>query len=178
MAEATWEKSDYLEKKKNGAGSKNIKFILGGMLMLGAVLYLVLSGTATGARYFITVDEVVNNPDYVGKTVRISGAVLGDTIAYDSQNLELNFTIVNIPEEYEDLATTLNQAVNNPDATRLPIYMENEVMPDLLQHEAQAILTGEIGPDGVFYASELLLKCPSRYQEAEPGQSLAEPAGA
>jgi len=178
MAEATWEKSAYPEKPKNGVRANNIKFIIGGLLMLGAVLYLILSGTATGARYFITVDEVVNNPDYLGKTVRISGAVLGDTIAYDSQNLQLNFTIVNIPEEYEDLARTLYDAVNNPDATRLPIFMDNEVMPDLLQHEAQAILTGYIDSDGVFYASELLLKCPSRYEEAAPDQSLAEPAGA
>ncbi|NJL57955.1 cytochrome c maturation protein CcmE [bacterium] len=34
-------------------------------------------------------------------------------------------------------------------------------MPDLLQHEAQAILTGTLGDDGVFYATELLLKCPA-----------------
>ena len=39
-------------------------------------------------------------------------------------------------------------------------------MPDLLQHEAQAIMTGRLGDDGVFYADELLLKCPSRYEES------------
>ncbi len=44
-------------------------------------------------------------------------------------------------------------------------------MPDLLQNEAQAIMTGKIGEDGVFYASELLLKCPTKYEEAVPEQS-------
>jgi cytochrome c-type biogenesis protein CcmE len=32
-------------------------------------------------------------------------------------------------------------------------------------------MTGRIGEDGVFYASELLLKCPTKYEEAVPDQS-------
>jgi cytochrome c-type biogenesis protein CcmE len=43
-------------------------------------------------------------------------------------------------------------------------------MPDLLRNEAQAIMTGHIGEDGVFYAEELLLKC-HRYEEAVPEQA-------
>jgi cytochrome c-type biogenesis protein CcmE len=42
--------------------------------------------------------------------------------------------------------------------------------PDLLKDEAQAILTGKVGADGIFYASELLLKCPTKYQAAVPTQ--------
>ena len=53
--------------------------------------------------------------------------------------------------------------------------VENQVKPDLLKDEAQAIMTGELRSDGKFYASELLLKCPSRYEEAAPGQAIAEP---
>jgi cytochrome c-type biogenesis protein CcmE len=44
------------------------------------------------------------------------------------------------------------------------------VKPDLLKDEAQAIMTGKIGADGTFTATELLLKCPSRYEEAVPSQ--------
>ena len=44
-------------------------------------------------------------------------------------------------------------------------------MPDLLQNEAQAIMTGKMGEDGVFYATELLLKCPTKYEEAVPEQA-------
>jgi len=53
------------------------------------------------------------------------------------------------------LALVLHQAVNNPDANRIFVVYEG-VMPDLLQNEAQAIMTGKIGEDGIFYASELL----------------------
>jgi cytochrome c-type biogenesis protein CcmE len=43
--------------------------------------------------------------------------------------------------------------------------------PDLLRNEAQAIVTGKLNEDGVFYAEELLLKCPTRYEEAVPQQA-------
>ena len=43
--------------------------------------------------------------------------------------------------------------------------------PDLLKNEAQAIVTGKLGEDGVFYADELLLKCPTKYEETLPVQS-------
>ena len=43
--------------------------------------------------------------------------------------------------------------------------------PDLLRNEAQAIMTGHLSADGVFYAEELLLKCPTRYEEAVPEQA-------
>ncbi|MBI9043098.1 MAG: cytochrome c maturation protein CcmE [Anaerolineaceae bacterium] len=44
------------------------------------------------------------------------------------------------------------------------------VQPDLLKNEAQAILTGQFHQDGIFYADELLLKCPTKYEEAVPDQ--------
>lgn len=172
MSQATW------EKPKGGSSElpnhNRIQFILAGLVLLGAVVYLIFSGTITGGQYFITVDEVVNNPEYEGQSIRLSGAVLGDTIVFDSETLSLDFTIVNIPSEFENLAETLHLAVNDPNATRLAVHLDNEVIPDLLQHEAQAILTGHLDEDGVFYATELFLKCPSRYEEAVPGQSIVE----
>ena len=50
----------------------------------------------------------------------------------------------------------------------MDVVVYDEAMPDLLQHEAQAILTGAIDGDGLFTASELLLKCPSRFEEESP----------
>jgi cytochrome c-type biogenesis protein CcmE len=50
----------------------------------------------------------------------------------------------------------------------------NGPKPDLLRHEAQAIMTGQLGEDGIFYADELLLKCPTKYEEAVPEQSAEE----
>ncbi len=169
MAEHVWEKPN-LAVSTAKSPSQYLKFIIGGILMLVAVVYLIISSTTSGARYFMTIDDLVNNPSYVGKTVRMSGAVIGDSIVYDKDKLTIEFTVANIPEDTTDLARILHEAVTNPNAKRVKIHVENQVMPDLLKNEAQAILSGKLGADGVFYASELLLKCPSRYDEAVPNQ--------
>ena len=165
MTDATWQKPTHFVKEKNKNGNESIKFILGGILLIGMVAYLIVSGTSSGARYFVTVDEIVNNPEYLGESVRVSGAVIGESIEYDTENLIIEFVIVNIPQEFDNLAIALHDAVNSPSASRMKVHIEGEVMPDLLQHEAQAILTGELSDDGIFYANELLLKCPSRFEE-------------
>ncbi len=178
MAQTTWEKTATAESiLKKRSGSK-FKLAIGGLLILAAVGYLIISGTASGARYFITIDELLKNPKYVGQTVRISGAVIGETIKYDPAKLLIEFTVANVAQDPQDLGQALHDAVGDPKATRMQVRVENQVKPDLLKNEAQAILTGKLGSDGVFRADELLLKCPSRYGEEAPNKSIAEPGKA
>ena len=65
------------------------------------------------------------------------------------------------------LAEVLHQAVIDPARERVKVVYVG-VKPDLLRNEAQAIMTGQTGDDGVFHADELLLKCPTRYEQAVP----------
>lgn len=153
------------------------KFIVGGLLILAAVGYLIFSSTQASAQYFVTVDELASRKgELTGKDVRISGAVDGDSIQYDSKALKLSFTVAHVPGDNAEieaaggLAAVLHAAVTDPSRTRLPVVYTG-VKPDLLQNEAQAIMTGQLGSDGVFYADELLLKCPSKYEEAVPEQT-------
>jgi len=60
--------------------------------------------------------------------------------------------------------------VMDPSRARMKVIYVG-VKPDLLRNEAQAILTGHLGVDGIFYADELLLKCPTRYEQAVPEQA-------
>lgn len=176
MAQAAWEKPAVAQLIQARKDSQRWKYLVGGGLILAAVLYLVVSGTLTGAQYFITVDDLVKSPAYVGQTVRVSGAVIGSTIKYDDQKLLIQFTIANVPTKFDDLATALHNAVVSHDATHLQVRVENTVKPDLLKNEAQAILTGTLGTDGVFHATELNLKCPSRFIESGPQQGQIAPA--
>jgi cytochrome c-type biogenesis protein CcmE len=146
------------------------------MLIIAAVVYLIVSSTQASAQYFLTVDELMAKGDSVqNRELRISGAVIGDSIKYDPQTLTLSFTVAAIPgdnaeiEAQGGLAEVLYQAVNDPSRTRLDIVY-NGVKPDLLRNEAQAIMTGKMGEDGAFHANELLLKCPTKYEEAVPNQ--------
>jgi len=175
MAEATWEKSAVTAgafRRRQRARSRR-HFLLAGLLVLVATAGLMLSGTLSGARFFITVDELVNDPAWLGKTVRVSGAVLGPSIRHDPETRSIAFTMAAIPSQFDDLAAALHDAVNNPAVTRIEVLVPDQAKPDLLQHEAQAILTGALGADGVFTASELLLKCPSRFEEAGQDPAIA-----
>ncbi|MEW6027917.1 MAG: cytochrome c maturation protein CcmE [Chloroflexota bacterium] len=153
------------------------KFLLGGLLILAAVVYLIASSTQASAEYFMTVDEIeAKGETVIDKSLRLSGAVLGDTIAYDPQTLTLTFTVVHVPgdnaeiEALGGLAEVLHQAVEDPTRSRIQVVYVGP-KPDLLRHEAQAIMTGHLGADGIFYAEELLLKCPTKYEEAVPEQA-------
>jgi cytochrome c-type biogenesis protein CcmE len=157
--------------------SPRIKFFLGGFLILAAVVYLIFSSTQASAQYFLTVDELnVKGQSIVDQNVRVSGAIIGDTISYDSQTLTLKFTVAHVPgdnaqiEKEGGLAEVLHQAVIDPKRSKMQVVYVG-VKPDLMRNEAQAIMTGHMGADGVFYADELLLKCPTKYEEAVPQQS-------
>lgn len=152
------------------------KFILGGLFILAAVIYLIVSSTQQSAEYFMTVDEIKAKGDsVVDKNLRLSGAVIGDTIQYDPQTLTLTFEIAHVPgdnaeiEAQGGLAEVLRAAVVDPTRQRIKVVYVGP-KPDLLRSEAQAIMTGHLGTDGVFYADELLLKCPTKYEEAVPEQ--------
>jgi cytochrome c-type biogenesis protein CcmE len=153
------------------------KFVIGGTLILAAVIYLIVSSTQANAEYFMTIDELkAQSQSVVGKNMRISGAVVGDTIQYDPHTLTLSFEVANVTADNNEveaqggLAAVLHAAVIDPNRSRIKIVYTGP-KPDLLKNEAQAIMTGQLGTDGVFHADELLLKCPSKYQEAVPQQT-------
>ncbi|MCX6058404.1 MAG: cytochrome c maturation protein CcmE [Chloroflexi bacterium] len=155
------------------------KFILGGLLILAAVVYLIVSSTQASAEYFMTVDEVkAKGAQAVGQSLRLSGAVMGDTIKYDSATLTLTFDIAHVSgdnaeiEAQGGLAKVLSEAVNDPTRQHVSVVYIGP-KPDLLRGEAQAILTGKLDSDGVFHADELLLKCPTKYKQAVPDQAEA-----
>jgi len=150
------------------------KFLIGGLLIIAAVVYLIVSSTQANAQYFLTVEEMASKATD-GRDVRVSGAVVGDSILYDPQALTLSFTVADVPgdnkviEAQGGLAAVLHAAVSDPSRPRMKVVYSGP-KPDLLRDEAQAIMTGHMGTDGVFYADELLLKCPTKYEEAVPSQ--------
>jgi len=165
-------------KTTTSSGSANrVKFIVGGLLIITAIIYLIVSSTQANAQYFLTVKELENKGQSVaGRNLRVSGAVIGDSIQYDPETLTLSFDVAHVPGDNKEiesqggLADVLHAAVTNPNLPRLHVIYTG-VKPDLLRDEAQAIMTGKIGEDNIFYADELLLKCPTKYEDAVPDQT-------
>ena len=161
-----------------GSGGR-AKFLIGGALIVVAVVYLIATTLQSTAQYFYTVDEMkAKAASIAGQNLRASGAVLGETISYDPETLTIRFEMAHVSADQKDidaqggLAMALHNAVTNPNASRITVVYVGP-RPDLLQNEAQAIVTGKLGEDGVFYADELLLKCPTRYEEAVRSQAAA-----
>jgi cytochrome c-type biogenesis protein CcmE len=159
MAQATWTTE---EAEKNIPKSNRTKFIIGGLLMLAAVIFLVVNAISGNTQLYVTVDEYYSQAAEMGeRDLRISGWVIGDTIQYtqiDDQNSRLDFDIT------DDLA--------DPTRQKMHVVVLNEPIPDLLQHEAQALVEGHV-ENGEFLSNPngLLLKCPTRYEEADPSEA-------
>ncbi len=156
MTETTWTntgETELLQPKAN-----RLKFIVGGVLLLAAIVFLVVNAMTGSTQLFKTVDEFyADQSRLVGRDLRVSGRVIGDSIQFtqiDAATTRLEFDIV------DDL--------DNP-GQRLHIVAMNEPMPDLLQHEAEALVEGRADESGVFLVNSggLLLKCPTRYEELE-----------
>jgi cytochrome c-type biogenesis protein CcmE len=158
MADVSWtnNESGALLKEK---GSNRLKFIIGGVAMLGAIVFLVINAVSGNTQLYKTVEEFYSEQgQLVGRDLRVAGWVMGDSIKFeqiDTTTSRLEFEIV---DDY-----------NNPHQ-RLKVVAMNEAMPDLLQDQAQALVEGRAGENGVFMVNPggLMLKCPTRYEELDP----------
>ena len=134
-------------------------FVVGGVLLISAVVFLVINAMSGSTQLYKTVNEFYAEQErLVGRDLRVSGWVIGDSIQYtqiDAHNSRLEFDIT------DDLS--------NPGQT-LHVVVLNEPKPDLLQHEAQALVEGHGDANGVFMSDPggLMLKCPTRYEEMDP----------
>lgn len=125
----------------------------------------------------MTVDELLKNSStLIDKNVRVSGAVIGESIEYDAASFTLGFKIAQVSGDLRSiqaqggLADALHAAVLDPANRKLQIIYHG-IKPDLLKNEAQAILTGQLTSGGTFIADEILLKCPTKYAEDLPDQT-------
>ncbi|MCO6449249.1 MAG: cytochrome c maturation protein CcmE [Caldilineales bacterium] len=128
--------------------NKKIKFIVGGVLIVAAILYLVFTSIQSTGAYYMTVAEVNDDAAaLMGKKIRVSGAVVHNSENWDAVNLLLSFDLTD--ETGDNMTVSFHGS-----------------RPSNFGRATEAIVEGELSSDGVFRADTLLLKCPSRYEEA------------
>ena len=137
---------------------KKFKFIVGAILIVGAIGYLISTSINQTSMYFVTVSELSSRAvSYSNAAVKVKGNVVKGSIERDPQNyLLVNFSI----EDKE-----------NKDKTNHLKVQYQGVTPDMFQDEGEVVVEGVI-KNGVFHASTLLTSCPSKYEaEKQAGKS-------
>ncbi len=127
-----------------------ISFILGGLAILGAVIYLVYANTQANAVYYLTVSELKSCSTCTAQSVRVAGVVQAGSIVRDDQKQEISF------------------AISDSGGQSLPVVYSG-VVPDIFRQGITVVVEGHYTGKGPFQAQTLLAKCPSKFQAATPG---------
>lgn len=123
------------------------KIIVGGIVILLAVAYLIVAALPSGTAYYITVSELQEmGAQAQERQTRVSGNVVPGTIVRSAASQNVRFQV-------ED------------ESGRLTVVYTG-VVPDIFGDEAQVVVEGTQGANGVYRAHTLLAKCPSRFEEA------------
>ena len=126
-----------------------ITFILGGLAILGAVIYLVYANTQANAVYYFTVSELKNCSICSSQSVRVAGVVQAGSIVHNDQQQQMRFVI-------------------SDSGHSLPVVY-NGIVPDIFRPGITVVVEGHYTGHGPFQAQTLLAKCPSKFQAATPG---------
>lgn len=123
-----------------------------GILVIAVAIFIVIS-TAGDASSYVTFKEAKEMAsDGSDKLIHVVGQLKKDEEG----------NIVGI-EPSEDKLSFSFLMVDNNNQTQKVYY--NEPMPPDFQRSEQVVIIGSYRNDEVFMAKEILLKCPSKYQE-------------
>jgi cytochrome c-type biogenesis protein CcmE len=122
-----------------------MKFIIGGIVIIAALVCLAFVGFQEGKAYYITVDEYSSMQDKLqGETVKLAGDVVEGSI--DRSKPQMEFVISSL-----DSSVTVR-------------YVGKDIIPDTFKDGSKALVEGHIAPDGVFLASHIEARCASKYE--------------
>ena len=123
---------------------KQRKFLIGGALVLLAIAYLIYSSMAGSTVYYMTPTEVKNQGQTLeGQAIRVGGTVVDGPVDFDGKNMILKFNITD-------------------NTTTFPVIYKG-VVPDAFKPGVDVVVEGKYTSSGVFEATSLLAKCPSKY---------------
>ena len=126
---------------------KRIAAIALGVAALGVITALVLGAFRQNLVFFFTPTEVVERKAPQGRTFRIGGMVEKGSVKRQADGVTVQFTVTDT-------------------AKSLPVLFKGS-LPDLFREGKGVVAQGQLGPDGVFRASEVLAKHDENYMPPE-----------
>jgi len=140
------------------------RFLIGAVLLVGAVAYLIYAGVRQSAVYYFTIDEFLARRDSLGNQgIRVAGRVQEGSVtkSVTTAGTELTFRLGDFTGD--------GQPANG---VTVPVHFVG-VTPDMFKDGggSDVIVEGKYR-DGTIYAQSVLTSCPSKY-EAEASQAAA-----
>ena len=117
-----------------------IRWSIPALVVAACVGYLIFAASGGTTEYYLTVSELRSHTG--AGDVRVAGVVQSDVVKSDG-GLRVTFTekdgTASVPVDYSG------------------------ALPDIFKPGITVVAEGKLGSDGVFHATTLLAKCPSRF---------------
>ena len=131
---------------------KKFMWIAFGLAALGVATALVLTAFNKNLVFFFTPSQVMANEAPLGRTFRIGGMVEPGSVKRDG--VEVRFTVTDT-------------------AKSMPVVYRGQ-LPDLFKEGKGVVAQGQLGPDGVFAAREVLAKHDENYMPPEAAHAVEQ----
>ncbi len=143
MATSTFSQNEPKPKPKY-----QIKYLIGAGIILAVIIGLIGFGLTQTGQWAVNLAELKAKGDAaIGQGVRVSGQLEANSIAKDVKANQIAFVLTD-------------------GTNRLPISYKG-VVPDTFNRAVEVIAEGKLNPDGSFTATNLLARCPSKYDESK-----------
>jgi len=130
------------------------RFLIGGLIIVAALVYLIYGGMQDAMVYFVTPSELkAQESKSQGKFLRLGGMVVKGSLHRNSDGLSYRFQLTD-------------------GNARIPVYFHG-IPPDLFADGKGAVVEGKIGKDGLFIASTIMAKHAEDYSPADHGKSTS-----
>ena len=127
------------------------RFIIGSLIILGALFYIIYGGMQEALVYFVTPSELkAKKNTATDKFLRMGGMVVKGSLQKDLKNLTYRFDLTD-------------------GSTSFPVFFRG-VPPDLFTEGKGAVVEGRVRPDGVFQATTIMAKHAEEYSPHADGK--------
>lgn len=148
MAEQNMATSTFSQPKAKAKPKYQVKYLIGAGVILAVIIGLIVFGLSQTGQWAVNLAELkAKGSSAVGQGVRVSGQLEANSIEKDVKANKIAFV--------------LTDGVN-----RLPVSY-NGVVPDTFDRAVEVVAEGKLNTDGSFTASNVLARCPSKYDESK-----------
>jgi cytochrome c-type biogenesis protein CcmE len=131
---------------------KRLVLIAAGLLALGAAAGLILNAFQSNLVFFFSPSQVVAHEAPEGHSFRIGGLVRAGSLQRQADGISVRFVVTDTAHD-------------------IPVVYTG-ILPDLFKEGKGVVAQGQLGPDGVFRANQVLAKHDANYMPPEAADAV------